>query len=65
MSRDTMLRQILKIKELNEKYWPEITDPNLINLNIIQRSPNIYLRYLYAVICDETETNKNKIISTL
>jgi hypothetical protein len=65
MSTDTILKKILKNKILGEKYWPEITDVDEINMSIIATSDNIYLKYIYFILTATTDQARRNSISNL
>lgn len=63
MSIDTILKLILEDTELRAEFWPEITNPKAQNMITIGRSDNIYLKYIYAILSENTtdQTRKNQI----
>jgi uncharacterized membrane protein len=63
MSIDTILKLILEDAELRAEFWPEITNPEAQNMITIGRSDNIYLKYIYAILSENTteQTRKNQI----
>ena len=67
MSIDTILKLILEDPELRAEFWPEMTNVGAQNLITIGRSDNIYLRYIFAILSENTtdQTRKNQISNLL
>jgi hypothetical protein len=67
MSIDTILKLILEDPELRAEFWPEITNVGAQNLITIGRSDNIYLKYIFAILSENTteQTRKNQISNLL
>lgn len=65
MNIDEILRKILANPELNNRYWPEITNPESQNLNTLNMSSNIYLKYLHIVLNDHNDNTKYNTLANL
>lgn len=65
MSTDTILKKILNNSLLKEKYWPEISNPDELNINTIGSQNNIYLKYIHAILIDKNDMVRKNMIANL
>jgi hypothetical protein len=65
MSPDEILKKILENPELQEQYWPEITDPSTQNVNTLSISKNIYLRYLHTIFSEQVDAVRYNALANL
>lgn len=66
MNADQILRKILSDEEL-KKFWPEIKNVEMENINTINMKNNVYLKYIHTVLANgiANDTVRKNIIANL
>jgi hypothetical protein len=64
MNKENILKEVLKQKELREKYWPKV-DIEKLNVNTLIRENNKYLTALYYLFEEENQVKYSGMINNI
>lgn len=64
MNKENILKEVLKQKELREKFWPNV-DIDKLNINTLSREHNRYLTALYYLFDESNQIKYSGMLNNI
>jgi hypothetical protein len=64
MNKENILKEVLKQKELRNKFWPNV-DIEKLNVNTLTRENNRYLTALYYLFQEDNQVKYSGMINNI